>query len=108
VTAVNVDQHRRRHLRRLALHHEAVRVLQRAPERMERVLEVLGRWDGLLGAADSDRRDHWRERIRTRNLDAFLEDTEAGDELRRGSPLTFALDRAVRSEILRRFGARVA
>jgi hypothetical protein len=105
VTAVDVDQHRRRHLRRLALHHEAVRVLERAPERMERVLEVLGRWDGLHGAADIERRDHWRELIRARNWGAFLEDTDAGDELRRGSPLTFVLDEAVRAEILRRFSA---
>lgn len=83
-------------------------MLERAPERMERVLEVLGRWDGLRGAADSGRRGHWRELIRTRNLSAFLEDTEAGDELRRGSPLTFAIDEEVRLEILRQFGARAA
>lgn len=98
-----LDGHQRQDLRSLALHQEAVRVLRQHPERAERALQVLSRWDSTADPHSKSLRDEWRRIIKGRLWHFAVEDSERGKQLRQASPLGFVLDDSVRSEILLRY-----
>jgi transcriptional regulator with XRE-family HTH domain len=97
------DLHQRQDERSLALHEEAVKVLRREPERAQKALQVLQKWETLADPHSKPLRDEWR-RIITRKLwDVAAERSERGAQLRQASPLGFVLEPEVRQEILRRY-----
>lgn len=97
------DLHRRQDLRSLALHQEAVKVLRGHPERAQRALQVLARWEGSADPHSQPLREEWRRIITGRLWKLAVEESEQGRQLRQASPLGFVLDDSVRSEILRRY-----
>jgi transcriptional regulator with XRE-family HTH domain len=98
-----LDLHQRQDLRSLALHEEAVRVLRRHPERAERALQVLARWEATADPHSKPLRDEWRRIIKGRRWNLAVEDSDHGQQLRQASPLGFVLDDSVRNEIIRRY-----
>jgi hypothetical protein len=98
-----MELHRRQDLRSLALHEEAVRVLQAHPERGERALQVLAHWDSVADPHSQTLRAEWRRIIENKLWSLALEDSDRGQQLRQASPLGFVLENSVRSAILRRF-----
>jgi hypothetical protein len=101
-----MDLHRRQDLRSLALHEDAVRVLQAHPERAERALQVLEQWETAADPASKPLRDEWRRIIENRLWSLAVEDSARGQQLRQASPLGFVLDEATRRAILERYRRR--
>jgi hypothetical protein len=101
-----MDLHRRQDLRSLALHEEAVGVLQSHPESAERALQVLDQWETAADPASKPLRDEWRRIIENKLWPLALEDSDRGQQLRQASPLGFVLDEATRSVILERYRRR--
>jgi hypothetical protein len=101
-----MDLHRRQDLRSLALHEEAVCVLQAHPESAERALQVLDHWDTVADPASKPLRDEWRRIIENKLWVLAVEDSDRGQQLRQASPLGFVLDEAARSAILERYRRR--
>lgn len=99
----SMGRHQLHDLRSLALHEAAVAVLRAHPERAERALATLARWE-----ASGDRRtkslwDEWRRIIEQREWNLAVEDSDRGQQLRQASPLSFVLTVEARAEILRKF-----
>lgn len=101
-----MDLHRRQDLRSLALHQEAVRVLQAHPETAERALQVLDHWETVADPASKPLRDEWRRIIENKLWVLALEDSDRGQQLRQASPLGFVLEEATRDAILERYRRR--
>jgi transcriptional regulator with XRE-family HTH domain len=99
----SLDRHRRQDLRSLELHKEAVHVLREQPDRAQRALQVLDRWEGSPDSHSQQLLDEWRCIIENSEWDRAVEDTERGRQLRQASPLGFVLDESTRNEIMRRF-----
>lgn len=98
------SSHRRHDLRSLALHQEAVRVLREHPEKAERALEVLDKWEAQNLASNAQPLlDEWRRIIAGRLWDLATEDSEKGQQLRQASPLGFVLEPGVRERIFQAF-----
>lgn len=95
----------RRQERRLALHKAAVGVLSEHPERALRALEVLDRWEATRPQAP-ELVARWRRIIETRQWTDLLEDSEHGDNLRKGSPFLFILDAEERLSIMCRYSRK--
>jgi hypothetical protein len=95
--------HRLHDLRSLALHEAAVRVLEANPERAERALEVLARWELTTPAHTLPLLREWRHIIENRLWHIAVEDNDKGQQLRQASPLPFVLDEDERDDIRRRF-----
>lgn len=98
----------RRRERRLAMHLAAVHVLRQKPERADKVRGTLDRWE-----SDADARadgqslfTQWRQILDSQEWARLLEESEAGEHLRKGSPFGFVLDDEERLGILRKFGSR--
>jgi uncharacterized protein (DUF433 family) len=101
------DLHRRQDLRSLDLHLEAVRVLKEHPERIQRALEVLDRWEVAVDPRSKPLLDEWRRIIADRLWDLAVEDSDRGQQLRQASPLSFVLEPSVRDEVIHRWRADV-
>jgi len=101
-----MDLHRRQDLRSLALHEEAIRVLEAHPERAERALQVLNHWETAANPASKPLRDEWRRIIENKLWALAVEDSDRGQQLRQASPLGFVLDDATRSAIFKRYRRR--
>lgn len=84
------------------MHQAAVRLLKEQPERLTRVLDALVCWSEAEHI-DSSRLQEWRSIVTNRQWEAMLEDSAAGDDLRKGSPLPFALDADQRAAILAQY-----
>jgi hypothetical protein len=84
------------------MHHAAVRVIEAQPERLTRVLDALARWSESE-RIESPKLQAWRRIVGERQWEVMLDVSDAGDELRRGSPLPFALDADERAAILALF-----
>ena len=98
-----VSSHQRHDRRSLALHLEAVRVLQAQPELAQRVLEVLNHWEAVADPHSKPLRDEWRRIVVGRLWALAIEPSERGNQLRQASPLGFVLDASVRDGISRGF-----
>lgn len=98
-----MNRHQRHDLRSLALHEAAVATLLAHPERAERALATLARWEASGGMHTKPLWDEWRRIIQRREWHLAVEDSDRGQQLRQASPLTFVLDAEAREEILRRF-----
>lgn len=101
------DLHRRQDLRSLDLHCEAVRVLKEDPERVQRALEVLDRWEAVVDPQSNPLLGEWRRIIAGRLWDLAVEDSDRGQQLRQTSPLGFVLEASVRDEVIHRWRADV-
>ncbi len=84
------------------MHQAAVRLLREQPERLTRVLDALARWSEAEHI-DPSTLQEWRRIVANRQWEAMLEDSETGDDLRRGSPLPFALNTDERAAILAQY-----
>jgi hypothetical protein len=102
-TMMPLDLHRRQDLRSLDLHRAAVRVLTEHPERVQRVLEVLAKWEKTADPHSQALRAEWRHIVDKRAWHLALEETDKGQQLRQASPLAFVLDNAQRRAILERW-----
>jgi hypothetical protein len=103
VNTMALDLHRRQDLRSLDLHRAAVRVLTEHPERVQRVLEVLAKWEKTADTHSQTLRTEWRNIVEKRAWHLALEESDRGQQLRQASPLAFVLDKAQRSAILERW-----
>ena len=99
----SVSSHSRHDRRSLALHVEAVRVLQAKPELAQRVLEVLNHWEAVADPHSKTLRDEWRHIVEGKLWALAIEPSERGNQLRQASPLGFVLDPCVRERISRGF-----
>ena len=99
----SVSSHERHDRRCLALHVEAVQVLQAQPELAQRVLEVLDRWEAVADPHSKPLRDEWRRIVLERLWALAIETSERGNQLRQASPLGFVLDPSVRESVTRGF-----
>lgn len=97
-------QEQLREARRLALHQAAVQAIREHPERAEYALAVLNRWLAQR-FPDQELAKEWQCLIESRNWDAFLEDSENGNRLRKGSPVACVVEQEERLTIIRRFRA---
>jgi hypothetical protein len=88
--------------RRLALHRAAARLLEEHPARAERALQVIERWTAA-GFPNEPLVQEWRRIIESRQWGDLLEDTQRGNDLRKGSPFGFVLDDDERIGIIRHF-----
>jgi hypothetical protein len=95
--------HRLHDLRSLAVHREAVRVLEEHPERADRPLAVLSRWERTTAAHSLSLLHEWRAIIEGRLWHLAVADNDHGQQLRQASPLSFVLDEAVRNDIRKRY-----
>ena len=98
-----VSSHERHDRRSLALHVEAVRVLQAHPELAQRVLDVLDNWEAVADPHSKTLRDEWRHIVEGKLWALAIEPSERGNQLRQASPLGFVLDPCVRERISRGF-----
>lgn len=98
-----VSSHERHDRRSLALHVEAVRVLQEQPELAQPVLEVLDRWEAVADPHSKTLRDEWRRIVEGKLWALAIEPSERGNQLRQASPLGFVLDPLEREGISRGF-----
>ena len=98
-----VSSHERHDRRSLALHVEAVRVLQAKPELAQRVLEVLNHWEAVADPHSKTLRDEWRHIVEGKLWALAIEPSERGNQLRQASPLGFVLDPSKREGISRGF-----
>ena len=98
-----LSTHARHDRRSLALHVDAVRVLQAQPELAQRVLEVLDHWEAVADPHSKPLRDEWRRIVVGRLWALAIEPSERGNQLRQASPLGFVLDASVRDGISRGF-----
>ena len=87
------------------MHQAAVRVLRAYPERASQVLEVLDRWT-VMPSQSPTVLERWRRILDDRNWAALLDDSEQGDDLRRGSPFVFVLGAEERLSIMRHYSRR--
>lgn len=78
-------------------------MLRQNPERAERALQVLLRWESTADQHSQPLRAEWQRIIKGRLWHLAVEDSEHGKQLRQASPLGFVLEASVRDEILRRF-----
>jgi hypothetical protein len=85
------------------MHKEAVRVLEEHPERAERALAVLSRWERTTAAHSLPLLHEWRAIIEGRAWHLAVADNDHGQQLRQASPLAFVLDEAVRNDIRKQF-----
>ena len=83
------------------MHQAAVRVLREQPARASRVLATLDRWKAA--GIRPDMCDEWRRIIEQQDWDVVLENSERGELLRTGSPLSFVLDVEERIAIIERY-----
>ena len=100
------SSHGRHDRRSLALHLEAVRMLQEQPALAQRVLDVLDRWETVADLQSKMLRDEWRRIVLGRLWDLAIEDSERGRQLRQASPLGFVLVTSVRDAIFRTYRTR--
>lgn len=100
---MSLDLHRRQDLRSLDLHREAVRVLNEHPERADKALQVLERWQVRGDAHCKPLWDEWKRIIEGRLWELAVEESDRGQQLRQASPLSFVLDAGVRDDIMRRW-----
>lgn len=98
-----MDLHKRQDLRSLALHEEAVRVLQEHPEKAARPLEVLARWEAKGDVNCQPLWEEWRRIIEQRLWNLAVEESDRGQQLRQASPLAFVLSEEQRVAIFDRF-----
>lgn len=96
----------RRRERRLAMHLAAVQVLREKPKRAEKVRDALDRWEADTLAEDPGLVAQWRQILKCQEWGSLLEESEAGERLRKGSPFGFVIDEAERFGILRKFSSR--
>ena len=101
--AGTVSSHERHDRRSLALHVEAVRVLQEQPELAQRALDVLDRWEAVADPHSKPLRDEWRRIVVGKLWALAIEPSERGNQLRQASPLGFVLDPSKREGISRGF-----
>jgi hypothetical protein len=99
----SLDRHRQHDLRSLALHEVAVQILQAHPERAQRALDVLARWQAKGDVHTKPLWDEWRRIIEHRDWPLAVEQSDRGQQLRQAGPLSFVLDEEARYEILRRY-----
>ena len=88
---------------RLEIHQEAVRLLEVNPALSAIPLEVMQRWSDKSRLSSHPRLQQWKDLIRKSQWTQFLADTDAGDELRRGSPVAFVVPAETRLRILERY-----
>lgn len=98
-----VSSHARHDRRSLALHIQAVRLLQEQPELARRALEVLDRWEAVADPHSKPLRDEWRRIVLGKLWALAIEPSERGNQLRQASPLGFVLDQSVREGISQGF-----
>lgn len=98
-----MDLHGRQDLRSLALHRAAVQALRAHPERAQRALEVLTRWETTVDVHTRPLFDEWRRIIEGGHWDEAVAETDRGQQLRQASPLGFVLEPEVRDAILRQY-----
>jgi hypothetical protein len=97
---MSMDLHRRQDLRSLALHRAAVQVLTEHPERVQRVWEILSRWEKTADAHSKPLLEEWRRIVEAKEWPLALEESDRGQQLRQASPLGFVLDESQRKAIL--------
>jgi len=101
--SATASSHERHDRRSLALHVEAVRVLQAHPELAQRVVDVLDHWEAVADPRSKTLRDEWRRIVEGKLWALAIELSERGNQLRQASPLGFVLDPSVREGISRGF-----
>lgn len=98
-----MNGHLRHDLRSLALHQEAVQVLQLQPEKAGKVLEILTRWEATGDEHTKPLWAEWRRIIEGQLWHLAVEESDRGQQLRQASPLGFVLDEGQRTAIFARF-----
>ncbi len=98
-----VTQPEQRYAFRLEMHQDAVRLLEDEPALGAIPLEVVQRWMAKAHPNWDPRLEQWKRLIQKRQWTDFLAQTEAGGELRRGSPVTFVVPADTRLQILQRY-----
>ena len=99
VTAVDA-RHELQDLQSLALHEEAVRLMQKQPELIQRALDTLDRWRSSGSSHSRFLWDEWSVILHRRAWRRALANTRRSKELRQASPLPTVLPPEVRQRVL--------
>ena len=98
-----MTQPEHRYALRLQMHREAVKLLEADPHLVAIPLEAIQRWRAGSDLRLDPRLARWEDLIHKHEWSQFLADTDAGGELRRGSPLSFVVPAEARIRILQAF-----
>lgn len=97
---VSRSRHEAQDLQSLALHKEAVQLLKKQPELVERALQTLDRWRAAGGSPSQVLWDEWSVILHRRAWRRALAHTRRSQELRQASPLPTVLPDATRLRVL--------
>lgn len=100
VVTVGRSCHEAQDLQSLALHQEAVQLLKKQPELIERALQTLDRWRSAGGSPSQVLWDEWSVILHRRAWRRALAHTRRSQELRQASPLPTVLPDATRQRVL--------
>lgn len=100
VVTVGRSRHEAQDLLSLALHQEAVQLLKKQPELIERALQTLDRWRSTGGSPSQVLWDEWSVILHRRAWRRALAHTRRSQELRQASPLPTVLPEATRQRVL--------
>ena len=96
----NDARHELQDLQSLMLHEEAVRLMKRQPELIQRAIETLDRWRATGSAHSRFLWDEWAVILHRRAWRRVLAHTHRSKELRQASPITIVLPAETRRRIL--------
>lgn len=84
------------------MHQEAVRMLEKDPSLVDKLLSILADWDTHVSNRSRPLREKWVQIIKDQNWNLAVEDSELANQLRQASPMPSLLPNTVRFEIIRR------
>lgn len=100
MVSTDESKHRIQDLQSLALHEEAVRLVQARPDLLQQAQATLERWISTGNSRSISLWAEWQEILRTGKWRKVLGRARRAQELRQASPLTPILPEATRKEIL--------
>lgn len=86
----------------MLMHREAVRMVEADPSLVDRLLEILARWDTVASGRSGPLRQRWEQIVRERDWKLAVEESERGNQLRQASPMSVLLPSSTRVEIIRK------
>jgi len=94
----NFENHRRQDYQSLLMHVEAVRLLHRDPNLIDRLRASLERWRETADPRTLRLFDQWQQIIELRDWPSALSPSERGAQLRQASPMATLLDQQTRMQ----------
>lgn len=94
------EQHQAQDLQSMALHKEAIRLIQGDPALLQRALDTLTQWRAKGGARSQSLWEEWEAILVRRSWRKVLGRTRRAQELRQASPLPTVLPENVRRDVL--------